>query len=412
MFSRPSVTRARTDKTVEETARYIEDLNDLLYDFEEFVDVHNFEAKKFLELQACSRKAAPGIWHRITRLKLLPGADDDPASPSSASSFGLTALERQPSSEASLQHGQSLPDRERQAKDSVPWPAGRDFEARGSESPVLGYLLPVQEEVSSPRPCPSMELWSQRSQDIEQGLELITQRREHISYSDSAIGSETNSEHTYSPSLTDQTKASLPPIPPKSPYRMITPPTQGPTFEQTASFIRAHYGRGSISPISPRHNRGSLASSTVMSLQSSVSDHRSCEWDSYFHGVSPISPTHRTSEDSFEFQPQELDQGGSKPPHVRPLFTQNIPSATTPHGSEGLEKVEHPAPGMIPDGLMLAEENGTQPVWPVATLEMQLGGCAMSLHSSYYQFGGFCKGAMEIVQGGLGIKYIKKQVSF
>ncbi|KAJ4416755.1 hypothetical protein N0V82_006566 [Gnomoniopsis sp. IMI 355080] len=398
----------RTDKTLEEIARYIGDLNDLLYDFEDFIDADNFDAEKFLELQACSRKAAPGISHRIARLKLLPGADENPTSPSStARPFDPTTMVRQPSGEVSLQHGQSLSDpddtnRERQAEDSMPWPTGRDFEAWEIESPVLGYLQPVQEEVSSPRPRPSLESWSQRSQDIEQGLQLIAQRREHSSYSDSAIGSEANSEDTYSPSITGQSKASLPPVPPKSPYRMITPLTQGPTFEQTASFIRSHYGRGSISPISPRHNRDSLASFVIISLQSSASDHRSCEWDSYFSGVIPISTTHRRSQDSSESQFQELDQGRSKSPHTNA-------SAITTHVTEALETLEHPAPGMIPDGLILVEEIANQPVCPVATLEMQLGGCAMSLHSSYYQFGGFCTGAIEIIRGGLGIKHIKKQ---
>lgn len=273
----------------------------------------------------------------------------------------------------------------------MPWPPGQEFEARQAESPVPQILPTVQEEEPSAPPHRMLDPWSQRSEDIEQGLELIAQRREHATYSDSAIGSEANSEHAYSPNITGQMKPpQQPAVPPKSPSRIITPASLSPSVEQTISIVRAHHGRESISPISQRLNRDSVASSADTSLHSSVSDYRSRERDSYFDTASPVSPTS---------------------PHVRPLFAQTSSSTPTAHVNESLEPVMLPAPGIIPDGLMLAEEDTTQPVWPFLAAEMQLGGCAISLHSSYYQFGGFCKGAMEIIQGGLGIKHIKKQVS-
>lgn len=72
-----------------------------------------------------------------------------------------------------------------------------------------------------------------------------------------------------------------------------------------------------------------------------------------------------------------------------------------------------PPPAGVLDGLIPVEEEGG----PVGNetvekgLERQLGSCVMKLHCSFYQLKGFCAGATEIVQGGLGIRHIRKQVS-
>lgn len=415
----PSFTRA--DKAAEEISRFIEHLSDLLYDFEEVVEADNFDADKFLELQACSRKAAPGISHRITRLKLLPKAEDELGTTSSpVSPLRPTVLVRQPSDDVSLQRGKCLPypeDTEEggQMRYAMPWPPGQELEAQHAESPVPQALSTVQEDEPPPPPAPLRDAWSQRSQDIEQGLELIAQRREHTTYSDSAIGSEANSEQACSPNMTGQPKSPKPAVPPKSPHRIVTPSMLGPSFEQTASFVRSYYGRESVSPISPRRNRDSGASSASTSIRSFVSDPRSRERDSYFDAVSPTSPALRASGYALDAQFQGLNQGQSRSPtrspHVRPLFVQADVSLATAQVAEGMEPVVLPAPGMIPDGLMPVEEDTAQPVWSFVDPGMQLGGCAISLNSSYYQFKGFCAGAVEIIQGGLGIKHIKKQVS-
>lgn len=399
----------------------MEHLNDLLYDFEEYADADTFEADKFVELQACSRKAGPGISHRITRLKLPPQPDEEQGPTSTtARPFGPKVLVRQPSDATSLEHGQSLlpyPEDvkgEGQVKDYMPWPPGQEIEARQVESTV-SYLLPtVREEDPLPSPPPHrlLDPWSQRSRDIEQGLELIAQRRDDTAYSDSAIGSEGNSEHAYSPSHTGQAKLPQPAVPPKSPNR-IAPLL----LEETVSCVKSLHGRDSISPISPQLNRGSAAGSANTSIRSSVSERRSRERDSYFDAISPVSPTRQASGYSLDAQSQGQYVGQprsrTQSPHVRPLFSQTPLSASTALGTEGLESVMLPAPSLVPDGLMLAEEeeDAAQPALPDADLETQLGGCTIALNSSYYQLRGFCTGAVEVIQGGLGIKRVKKQVS-
>lgn len=385
------------------------------------MEAENFDAERFLELQACSRKAAPIVLHRITRLKFpspaegRPGTITPPSSPSRP-----TLLTRQPSDEASLKHVQSHPNRDdkdghERVKYHMPRFPAQYYEAQQAETPIPRILPPVREEGDSPTLPPLLDPWSQRSHDIEQGLELIAKRREHPSDSeDSAIGSSADSEYTYSPTITGQTKSSQSPVPPRSPRRIVTPTTIGPTFEQTANFIRSHYGRESISPISPRPNRHSAGSSVNTSIQSPLSDYHSFERDSYFGVVSPISPRDQASDSSLDSHLQDSSQGKTpsrtQSPHVRPLFSQpNSPLSAT-HESEGMEPMVLSAPE-IPDGLMLAEENEAQDLWPSWTPTMHLGGCAISLQSSYYRFGGFCRGAMDIIQGGLGIKHIRKQVS-
>lgn len=414
---------ARTDEAVvEEISQHVENLNDLLYDFEEFAEAENFDAERFLELQARSRKAAPIISHRITRLKFPPqahGAPDTISPP--ASPVGPILLIEKPSDDNSLEHGQSLPnlddkDRDKLVQYPVPCSPGHGYKAQQVEHPIARMLPPVREEGDSPTLPPMLDPWSQRSHDIEQGLELIAKRREHnYDSEDSAIGSDARSEYTYSPAITGQNKSSQPPVPPRSPRRIVTPTTIGPTFEQTANFIRSHYGRESISPISPRPNRDSAGSSVNTSIQSSVSDYHSFERDSYFGVVSPILARNRASDSSLDSQFQALDQNKTpsrtQSPHVRPLFSEPNSPISGPHVSEGMEPVEINAPEMIPDGLMLAEEDAANSMWPSGSPEEQLGGCAISLQSSYYRFGGFCKGAMDVIQGGLGIKHIKKQVS-
>lgn len=397
-------------------------MNDLLYDFEEFVEAENFAAERFLELQACSRKAAPVISHRITRLKFLsqshrgPDTISPPASP-----LGPTLLIRQPSDDANLEHVQSTPNQDDKDGDHglgccKPCSPGQDYKPQHVEHPIARILPPVREEGDSPTLPPMLDPWSRRSYDIEQGLELIAKRREHnYDSEDSAIGSEARSEYTYSPNIMGQTKSSQPPVPPKSPRRIVTPTTIGPTFEQTANFIRSHYGRESISPISPRPNRSSAGSSVNTSKQSSPSDYHSFERDSYFGVVSPILARDRASDSSLDSQFQTPDQNKTpsrtQSPHVRPLFSQPNSPVSATHASEGMEATVVPAPEMIPDGLMLAEEDAAYNTWPSESPEEQLGGCAISLQSSYYRFGGFCRGAMDVIQGGLGIKHIKKQVS-
>ncbi|CAN8102200.1 unnamed protein product [Discula destructiva] len=397
-----------------EISRLVEQLNDLLYDFEEFVEAASFDSEKVGELQALSRKAAPVISHRITRMKLAvtQGADDDRETTSSPASCGPMVLIRQPSNEIGPQHGETLPypdddeaDRHGYAMPRLP---SQEYDARQADMPPASLLPTVLEEEHPPSSSALLDPWSQRSLDIEQGLELIGRRGETKTYSDSAIGSEANSEHAYSPTLFDQqhqqTKPSpQPPVPPKSPARLVTP-------NASLGSSSGHHGRDNISPaLSRQQQRDSIASLSVnVSVRSAGSDPP--RRNSYFDGVSPMTPTHGSAGESLlEFQTKEQVHS----PHVRPLFDQfggGSPASLAGRMSEAMEPMSLPSPGLITDGLIPVEADQVhQPVSPVVDMQAQLSDCALNLSSSYYRFKGFCAGAMEIVQGGLGIKHIKKQ---
>lgn len=62
--------RPETDLLSDELAQYRSQLEDLLWDFDDFIEVPAFDASKFEELQKTSRRAAPKIVDILKRLKL------------------------------------------------------------------------------------------------------------------------------------------------------------------------------------------------------------------------------------------------------------------------------------------------------------------------------------------------------
>ncbi|CAG7560199.1 unnamed protein product [Fusarium equiseti] len=64
-------------KESDEIAAFRTELNELLWEFDDYIEVDDFEAEKFSELQALSRKAAPKIYDILMRLKLEVPIDHD-----------------------------------------------------------------------------------------------------------------------------------------------------------------------------------------------------------------------------------------------------------------------------------------------------------------------------------------------
>jgi hypothetical protein len=62
---------------LDEITEYRSELNDLLWEFDDYIDdPDSFDADKFAELQASSRKAAPKIYDILMRMKLEVPYDD------------------------------------------------------------------------------------------------------------------------------------------------------------------------------------------------------------------------------------------------------------------------------------------------------------------------------------------------
>ncbi|KAH6895620.1 hypothetical protein B0T10DRAFT_455866 [Thelonectria olida] len=64
-------------KENDEIASFRSELTDLLWEFDDYIELEDFEAEKFTELQALSRKAAPVIYGILVRMKLEVPADHD-----------------------------------------------------------------------------------------------------------------------------------------------------------------------------------------------------------------------------------------------------------------------------------------------------------------------------------------------
>ncbi|KAF7562489.1 hypothetical protein G7046_g1630 [Stylonectria norvegica] len=64
-------------KENDEIADFRSELTDLLWEFDDYIEVDDFEADKFAELQAVSRKAAPKIYDILMRMKLEVPDDND-----------------------------------------------------------------------------------------------------------------------------------------------------------------------------------------------------------------------------------------------------------------------------------------------------------------------------------------------
>ncbi len=79
---------------LDEIAAFRTELNDALWEFDDYVEADDFDAEKFAELQALSRKAAPKIHDMLMRMKLEhPHPEPEPSiSGYSASSTSLGAF--------------------------------------------------------------------------------------------------------------------------------------------------------------------------------------------------------------------------------------------------------------------------------------------------------------------------------
>jgi hypothetical protein len=91
-----SLTRLRQD----EIAQFRSELDDLLWDFDDYVEADTFDAEKFEELQKASRKAAPKIVDILKRMKLsAPVYMPVSAPPSAPASVAAGASVSRPASE-------------------------------------------------------------------------------------------------------------------------------------------------------------------------------------------------------------------------------------------------------------------------------------------------------------------------
>lgn len=366
----------------------------MLYDFEDYVEADRFDARRFSELYALSRKAAPRILHVITRMKLSsPQFEDSTTSPVSEIIS--------PHAESPLPYPEG-PESDGQIHDALRHVAKLDRTLEETPAEAL-VVLPYPEEEFAPHP-PIRGSWPRTFHTSREGLDWRSQRRGTTASSPgSAPGSDVYPGRNLSPS-SGNNGISFPSVPPRSPARLSN--TQygngrlGPQPDYAAASAR-YQGKESI-PAAPTSlsARASIGSSTVLSSQSSFSDHHR-ERQSHVDIVSPVSTVDRDSVSS-ERHGQLLQ--------VPPLFARSAAESPGYPVGSSVNLLANSVQD-VPDGLIPVDDETTGYAPPLRPPPPIPDECSITLNSSFYHFKGFCQGSMEIIQGGLGVRRIKKQVS-
>lgn len=359
------------------------------------MEVDRFDANRFSELYALSRKAAPRILHIVTRMKLeSPQCQDSITSPVSedASSYAESPL---PYPEG--------PEADGQIYDALRHVAKLDMTLEETQTKALVVPPYPDDEYAQHPPIP--DPWPRTFYMPMEGAHPTVQRLgTTASSAASASWSHLNSGRNLSPN-SGPIKISFPAIPPRSPARrsnIYSSNSQlGPAQDFTASSAR-YGGKESVPGIPPSltARASSIGSSTVVSSQSSISNQHRVR-DSHADTVSPVSVVDRDSVTS-ERSGQSLQ--------VPPLFT--CPAAGySRFPVDSHLKVPENSRQDVPDGLIPVDDESTEHAPPVRPPPPIPDDCSIKLSSSFYHFKGFCQGSMEILQGGIGVRRIKKQVS-
>lgn len=419
----------------DEIAQYRTELTDLLWEFDDYIELDDFDAEKFAQLQALSRKAAPKIYDIIMRMNLEPVAKHEaPVIRPVETPEPLATPMRQPSTADALEQDVLAQLRGMKATATGPvegWdplivPEGKETEAAPV---VVQEQMPQAEpepEPEPPRP-PSANPWDPAATPAVGTMSgQPVERRPVVSLTDSPTpsisrGSSVRSHY----SLNDEHQARV-----GSPIgvdnratlthraRMASTSScpQPPTIPEDEA-IQTETRRSLISP-QPPPNRASQTSSvhsqifqpwSPESIQSSVFDTRlsdvpvspgttdpnsrlsgmSSNWGDNTAMVNPTAHYQHQRQGS----PPQFD--GHNPVHA-PI---PVPDNTSP------EVVPVAPRGQFEDGLIPVNSQSSLAARRASNTAQDLG---IGYNASFHLRKGFCDGATEAVQGGLGFKKTKK----
>jgi hypothetical protein len=442
--------------SADDIAQYRSELNELLWEFDDFIEVDEFDAEKFTGLQGMSRKNAPKICDILMRMKLEPAPRDDPVSPRMTESpqplSVVPAIPASPITPAAAFDALEE-DVRTQLRDMMGAQSGPDqgLEVPAQEQAQVEPPTPVVEEVlqEPPRP-PSANPWDLASTPILEVIDQVdteepVERRRPVTMMDSPTLPASNLAVSRMPSsggssytvvetgpmvvhLDDQyqlgnsyaagdhrnslpsrvrgvstssSRSQHPTIPEDSTVRsdgmasMATPPLVQSRLSQTGSV----YSQGSL----PSRQR------SIESIQSSVFDSRRPD--------AATSPT--TTDNRFSMMSSNWgnDSTLNSPvnPHYRHNFTPPIPHTAmlAPHPEHsGLQAVA-PATQFDDGPIPVDTEPDQLGSRPLIQALRRAPTLTIGINSSFYRYKGFCEGAKEVARGGLGIKETRKPaVSF
>lgn len=439
----------------DEIAEYRTQLNDLLWEFDDFVDdTEAFDAEKFAELQAMSRKAAPKIYDILMRMKLETPYDD--LSPVGSLPYSIGTQHQSPALRTSTPLFGQLDQNQRSATPSFvdePRPDSGIYTLEDATSQLkrmMGFEdgfdeRPPPLQAAPPRrppPIPNMNPWDTNvmpaADETKSPSEEEFQRRPEVSRD--------GAESPVDPSISPRGS-----VPPDAQYRQTVTTVQDepssrvtngngtPTQEKDDRFHLPSHGNY---PTSPNRDRRyspfpppavrPRAASRASQVAAAIPE------DSVIDGTGGLILQQVPS------SPLDAQAPGSPASHESPGGGYNVTSNFagfdntrrptiishhTPRSTSGTVNSSQMGPRSRPvqesEGLQVAASNHRLdqelPIPVESDLKEQRTNsssqpspidCSITPQSSFWLAKGFCDGAKEVCRGGIGVKKTKKPVGF
>ncbi|RYP53896.1 hypothetical protein DL768_001208 [Monosporascus sp. mg162] len=349
-------------KEHDELAQYRSELTELLWDFDDYVEVDEFDADKFDQLQKTSRKVAPKVLDILKRMKFVhppPPAQPSTAVPVSGESTGTALAHRVGAQSPATRNatisptdGNLLVEAGQPISAPMGTVAGPDEGLTGRPVATVindlnrsdSHRSELSEDISEPPPRPpSTDPWQ---------LDKVPP---------TTSGGPSEGEHTERRPLVGKDSPTLYP-------EMI----YGDVGHQSLS--RGDAGKSVQKYEDERRMREASQSARASSEGSFSPPPQSTRWTSSTWGSDDSAPA------AFHINQQ-----------------QNHP----------LEHGRPPPSGNIVLGLIPVETEGSIRGMPMPPRQPD---CSIGPNSSFYKLKGFCKGAEEAMRGGIGFKKIKRPV--
>ncbi|KAL6923701.1 hypothetical protein FSST1_000975 [Fusarium sambucinum] len=434
---------------IDEIASFRTELNDLLWEFDDFIELDDFDAEKFTELQALSRKVAPKIYDILMRLKLEVPIDHDsrsimtrmsgpqsrpisPDAPPIPPIYTFSDLTKDTPRSASSVASESRSSNGPPTVEAATAELRRMMQSRSgpdeglyAESPGTGHtpqsaLTPVE---PPPRP-PSGNPWdfnvkpSSVPRDNHFSDEFSFERRQPVAPIESPI-------EPISPPLSPDQGSELRPRPLKT---VVDRSSQYSNDSQASSGAESttHERTYSVFPRGRYSNHNSILSTPIP--EDVVSERSSAGYVSQLSPVPRTVPTRSHSlpqsrPESVETNPGSVFDSSRVDGATTPLTDNREPSFSVADGSPTLGTAEthrlsvkhlpmnnyqgmlEPVrPVLVPEVDNLPIPVETEVVTPEHPPNPFAVDCKLSPQSSFYIHKGFCDGAKEILNGGAGVR--------
>jgi hypothetical protein len=412
--------------TADEIAQYRSELNDLLWEFDDYIEVDDFDAQKFLELQAMSRKAAPRVYDIIMRMKLEPVSKEQrdkmveslssPVSPSVAS---LSPVEERYPPLATMEQNitaqleSMVQARARRPIDAANPPTPPPPLSRKPSIPAIREEERFEPPLLPPVP-PTINPWDLKMRPNMEGRistnreEFVVERRRPVTVnSPQDIISPISLDNRKMPSLgrldhgvdrmvlDDLERRQRLPLPAEPPRPPAESPILGNILPAVSVAPKPRTSSFNPPPAVPERYYGANTASSNPSRQRSVES---------FH--SSVIGTNSSS------------AGGNRESMFSTLDSSSIGSPTSTSSPQLSVSSHAPQlPPLDPNGglertpIIMEEHEGLIPVsteLPPPAKPLPRRDTSITLDSSFYLQKGFCEGAKEVLRGDIGVKKVKK----